>query len=429
MSRQRFITLLVVAALAISGALYLSAQRNVRRDTHGAALIPTLAGELNTVTALSVRRGSAAPTVMLHEKDGRWTVAERGDYPADVAKLRKLLLALSDAKIVEEKTSNPANFAVIGVEDPSSPTATGAEISVTARDGKHAVIIGKPVGGGNFARRSGDNASYSVEPGISFETEPRFWIDSRLLDVAVAGIQRIEVKPAAAPAYTVRRVVAAPTNSGAAGAASSAASGTAGSRGTVGSTSPAAASSTNSDTASSTSAGIAGSAASSNSATASPVNAGAGPAASPKGEDSFALDGVPAGRKAADSVQLAPSPTAFSGLIVDDVTPVGDVDFSKATVATVTLSDGNVITLSGAVIGDKHWIQVKASKDAALDAKTAGRAFDVAGYRFDAIFRPLEQLLVPKEAPAAKKKPATTAAGDSAKHPAASKKQSSTPTP
>jgi len=379
MSRQRFIALMVAAALAISGALYLSAQRNLQRDTHGAALIPTLAGELNTVTALSVRRGSAAPTVTVHEKDGRWTVAERGDYPADVTKLRKLLLALSDAKIVEEKTSSPANFAVIGVEDPSSPAATGAEISVTARDGKHAVIIGKPVGGGNFARRSGGNASYSVEPGISFESEPRLWIDSRLLDVAVGGIQRIEVKPAAGPAYTVHRMAASSTNSGAAAPANSAA-------------------------------------------------AGASPAAS-KSDDNFTLDGVPPGRKAADSMQLAPSPTAFSGLTADDVTPAGDVDFSKATVATVTLSDGNVITVSGAVVGDKHWILVKASKDAALDAKTAGRAFDVAGYRFDAIFRPLEQLLVPKETPAAKKTPATTAAGDSAKHPAASKKQSSTPTP
>jgi len=377
MSRQRFITLIVAAALAISGALYLSAQRNVQRDTHGAALIPTLAGEMNTVTALSVRRGSATPTVTVHEKDGRWTVAERGDYPADVAKLRKLLLGLSDAKIVEEKTSNPGNFAVIGVEDPSSPAATGAEISVTARDGKHAVIIGKPVGGGNFARRSGGNASYSVEPGISFESEPRFWIDSRLLDVAVGGIRSIEVKPAAGPGYTVHRVAAASANSSTAGATNSGA-------------------------------------------------AAVGPPA-PKSEDSFVLDGVPPGRKAADSVQLAPSPTAFSGLTVDDVTPVGDVDFSKATVATVTLSDGNVITLSGAAVGDKHWIQVKASKDAALDAKTAGRAFDVAGYRFDAIFRPLEQLLVPKETPAAKKTPATTAAGGSSKRPAASKKQSSTP--
>ena len=398
MSRQRFIALIVAAALAISGALYLSTQRNLQRDAHGAALVPTLAGELNTVTALSLRRGSATPTVTMHEKDGRWTVAERGDYPADVSKLRKLLLALSDAKIVEEKTSNPANYPVIGVEDPSLPAATGAEISVTARDGKHAVIIGKPVGEGNFARRSGDNSSYKIEPGISFETEPRFWIDSRLLDVAVAGIQRIEVKPAAGPAYTVHRVVGASTSSAA-------------SSGTAGSVSSAAAGSANPGTAGS----------------ASSAAAGASPAA-PKVEDNFALDGVPPGRKAADSVQLAPSPTAFSGLTADDVTPVGDVDFSKATVATVTLSDGNVITMTGAVVGDKHWVQLRASKDAALDAKSAGRAFDIAGYRFDAIFRPLEQLLIPKETPATKKGSAVTTGGDSARHPAASKKPSPTPT-
>jgi hypothetical protein len=350
MSRERFIALVVAAVLAISGALYLSTQRNLPRDTHGTALLPSLAGELNTVTVLSVRRGSATPTVTMREQGGRWTVAERGDYPADVSKLRKLLLALSDAKVVEEKTSNPANFPVIGVDDPSSPGATGAEISVTARDGKHAVIIGKPVGEGNFARRGGENSSYSIEPGISFETEPRFWIDSRLLDVAAAGIQSIEVKPAAGPAYTVHRVAAG--TAGAAGATGSAGSGAAGTSPTV-----------------------------------------------PNGAENFTLDGVPPGRKAADAATLAPSPTAYSGLTADDVMPVANVDFSKATVATLTLFDGNVITMTGAVIGDKHWVQLRSSKDTALDAKVAGRAFDIAGYRFDSIFRPLEQLLVPKTTP------------------------------
>jgi hypothetical protein len=372
MSRQRFIALLIAAVLAISGALYLSTRRNLPRDTLGGALLPSLAGELNTVTALSVRRGSTAPTVTVHTQDGRWIVAERGDYPADVSKVRKLLLALSDAKIVEEKTSNPANFAVIGVEDPSAPGATGAEISVTARDGKHAVIIGKPVGAGNFARRGGENSSYSVEPGISFESEPRFWIDTRLLDVAAAGIQSIEVKPAAGSAYTVHRV-AAPASGGTAGSASGAAAGSA----SVGA---------------------------SDSANA----AAAGPPA-PKNAENFALDGVPPGRKAADAASLAPSPTAYSGLAVDDVTPAGDVDFSKATVATLTFSDGNVITMTGTTIGDKHWVQVKSSKDAALNAKAAGRAFDIAGYRFDAIFRPLEQLLVPKAPPPAAHKTASSA--------------------
>jgi hypothetical protein len=99
----------------------------------------------------------------------------------------------------------------------------------------------------------------------------------------------------------------------------------------------------------------------------------------------------------------------LSSLTADDVSPASDLDFSKATVATVTLADGNVLTVTGATVGDKHWIQLQASKDAALDAKTAGRAFDIAGYRFDAIFRPLEQLLVPKAPPPGAAKSAASA--------------------
>lgn len=327
MSRQRFIALAIAALLAISGALYLSTQRNLPRDSHGAALLPDLAGELNTVTALEIRKGGAAPTVTVHEKDGHWTVAQRGDYPADVPKLRKLLLALSDAKITEEKTSNPANFPVIGVEDPSLPGAAGVELSFTARDGKHAVIIGKPAGEGNFARRAGENTTYSIEPAVSFETEARYWIEPKLMDIAAADIQSIAIKPAADPAYTLHRAAAG---------------------------------------------------------------------------GNFELDGVPAGRKAADAPALAPSPTTYSGLTADDVGAVGDIDFGKATVATVTLFNGNVITLTGASTGDRHWVQLQASKDPALNARAAGRGFELTAYRYDAIFRPLEQLLVPKPVPAAK---------------------------
>jgi hypothetical protein len=326
MSRRRFLGLLVAALLVLSGALYLGTQRNLNRETHDGLLLPSLGKELATVTALSARKGSATPTVTLHKGEaGQWTVAERGDYPADMAKLRKLMLALGDAKIVEEKTSNPSSFAVIGVDDPKEPGATGTEITVLAQDGKHGVIVGKPVGEGNFARRSGENASFVVEPAINAEAEPRLWIDSRLLDLPTASIQSVEVKPAAGAGYTIHRLK--------------------------------------------------------------------------PNEDNFSLDGVPAGRKALDAHALAPAGTLLSGLTAEDVAAASALDFSKPSVAIFTFADGGIVTLTGAPSGDKHWIQVQASKDTALAAKTQGRAFDVASYRYDAIFRPVEQLLVPKESP------------------------------
>jgi Domain of unknown function (DUF4340) len=357
MSRQRFIALMAAALVAICGALYVSTQRYLPRDPHGLPLLPSLAAELNTVTSLSVRKGGADPTVTLHKQGEQWTVAERGEYPADVSKLRKLLLALSDAKIREEKTSNPENYSIIGVEDPAKEGAAGAQIELTAQDGKHDVIVGKPAGEGNFVRRAGEKTSYIVEPGISFEAEPRYWIDTHLLDVATDKIQIIETKPASGAAYAVHRVTASePKPADAKGAAT--------------------------------------------------VAAAAASAAGTPPASKFVLEGAPSGRQAADPQTVAPSPTTLSSLAAEDIASAGDIDFSKPSVVSVTLADGSVLTLTGAVVGDKRWIQVAAPKDASLNAKTQGRAFEIAPYRYDAIFRPLEQLLVPKpQPPTAKKSP------------------------
>jgi len=323
MSPKR-VTLLVLAALAaICGAFFLSSQRNLRSDTRGAPLFPTLAPELDTVTEVSILKGSATPAVTLHKSGGHWSVAERADYPADAAKLRRLLRALADAKLEEEKTSDPANYPIIGVEDPTQPGASGAQVSLLAQDGKHAVIVGKPVGEGTFARRAGESKSYTVEPAISVEAEPRSWIDTPLIDIPSSSIQSVEFKPAAGAGYILHRI-------------------------------------------------------------------------KPK-EDGFALDKPPTGRMALDAKALAPSVSTLSGLSVEDVAPAKDIDFSQPAQSIFTLEDGAIVTLDGVASGDKRWIEVRSSKDAALAQKAKDRAFQIANYRYDAIFRPLDQMLVPKD--------------------------------
>jgi hypothetical protein len=335
--------------------MYLSTQRYLPRDPHGTPLLPSLANELGSVTSMNIRKGSTTPVVTIHKQGEQWTVAQRANYPADVPKLRKLLQDLSDAKIREEKTSNPASYSIIGVEDPLQAGAAGAEIEVVVQDGKHAVIVGKPVGAGNFVRRANEKTSFVVEPGISFETEPRYWIDTRLLDIPIAKITSIEVKPASTPGYTLRRTAKGGENAAAGKGASAPVNG----------------------------------------AASAPVNGGG----SAPGNGDFALEGVPPTRTAAEPRILAPSPTAFSGLTAEDVAPAADIDFSKPSIVTLGMADGSSVTLTGTAIGDKRWVQVAAPADASLSARTRDRAFEIASYRFDGIFRPLEQLLVPKAPP------------------------------
>jgi hypothetical protein len=384
MSRQQLIALAVAALLALSAALYFSTQRNAAREVHGVPILPSLSSELNTVTSLSVLKGSPTPSVTVHKQGEQWTVAERANYPADVPKLRKLLLSLSDAKILEEKTANPANYSIIGVEDPTKPGATGAQIELIGKEGRHDLIVGKPVEQGNFVRRVGEKSSYIVEPGISFEAEPRYWIDTHLLDISADKIQSIQLKPETGPAYTLRRVSEpAPA--------------------TASQPQPAATPATTAKA-----------------ATPGPSTAPAATAATASSK--FVLDGVPSGRQAADSNVLAPSPSTFGNLDDDDVAPVGDIDFSKPSTVTLALADGSVITLTGASVGEKRWIQVAAPKDASLSAKTSGRAFEIANYRYDQIFKPLEQLLVPRPPPSAKPAPLGTSPPRGAKKPATAPK-------
>ena len=76
---------------------------------------------------MSIRKGSATPAVTLHKTGGQWTVAAaRATIPRTSRNSANCSLALGDAKMVEEKTSDPANYSIIGVEDPTKPGAGGA---------------------------------------------------------------------------------------------------------------------------------------------------------------------------------------------------------------------------------------------------------------------------------------------------------------
>ena len=191
MSPRRFIVLSIAALAAIIGALFLASGRNPPRDSGGAPLLPGLAAELDTVTAVVLRKGAPAPAVSLRKLAAGWAVAERGDYPADAAKVRTLLISLGDAAVIEEKTANPANYPAIGVDDPAAEHPARASRS-RARDGVHSVIIGKPSATGcSRGARARRRASWCVPPSTwrrnrvigsmhtSSMSPPRAWRASR----------------------------------------------------------------------------------------------------------------------------------------------------------------------------------------------------------------------------------------------------------
>jgi hypothetical protein len=199
--------LLVVAAAALvllGTGIWLSAHRARQGNLGGGAVFPELKSVLGEVAEIRLSKGDGSRTT-LRKSAGGWTVVER-QYPADGSRVRELVMNLVAMKIVERKTSDPANYARLGVEAPDSPTAASSLLEVVAGKKTFSLIVGKGAEGrAIYARKPDDAVSALVEPGVTADPDQKRWLDRTIVDLPGASVYDISVKPAAGPAYLLAR--------------------------------------------------------------------------------------------------------------------------------------------------------------------------------------------------------------------------------
>jgi Domain of unknown function (DUF4340) len=204
-SARRVGWLLAAGLAVIAFAIWLSSRRHLERDMMvGALVLPGLEHNVNTVTKVSLRKGDGTHATLQKEGDG-WRVEERG-WPADVGKVRKLLLDLGALNIVEEKTRQPANYPQLGVDDVGSPKATGTLVEVTSPARSWAVIIGKSSGAkSGYVRVANAPQTLLAAPLLTVDSAPKGWLEHTLIDLPVARVRQVEEHPAQGPSYTAAR--------------------------------------------------------------------------------------------------------------------------------------------------------------------------------------------------------------------------------
>lgn len=212
MSARRVAALLIAALAVISLAIWLSSRRHLERDMAvGGLVLPGLQQSVNAVTTVTLRKGADTGTTLKKEA-ADWSVGERG-WPADVSKVRKLLLDLGALNIVEEKTRLAANYPALGVEDVSSPRATGTLVDVAAPARSWALIIGKSSSAkAGFVRVAGAPQSLLAAPLLSVDADPKGWLDRTLVDIPLERVREVAEKPARGPAYVASREKKAQSN-------------------------------------------------------------------------------------------------------------------------------------------------------------------------------------------------------------------------
>lgn len=193
MNSRTLLVLLAAALAAIVAAAVLS-QRNAPRqgDASGDRLLPALGEQINDVRRVSLERDGDGTTL---ERSGRgWTVVEKSGYPADSGKLRTLLMALAEARLVEAKTSSPDRYPELGVQD-AGAGSDSLSLQLEGPADEVRLLIGKPPahGTGTYVRRAGQAQSWLVSSPLEPSARPDDWLDKELADIASIRIAHIEI--------------------------------------------------------------------------------------------------------------------------------------------------------------------------------------------------------------------------------------------
>lgn len=369
MKSNKTLILGVVAAGLLIAGIFLTMNRSSKQaDLGGGILFQDLETALAEVNEIRLSKGDGGRTT-LRKDAGGWTVVER-KFPADAQRVRELALGLADLRIVEKKTADPANYPKLGVEDPS-PTAASTLVEVVAGEKTWSVLVGKGADGrAVYVRKPTEPASYLASPLVTADPDQKRWIDRLIVDLPASQVHEVSAKVGKSPAYRLSR-------------------------------------------------------------------------AQPGATD-LVLSPVPKGRTAVSALSLGGQAEALASFNFDDLRAASGDASSGDTVVYKTF-DGQVITFNGRREGDKAYVTVKAQRDAELAAKFAppaptpatpaptvappppageaiaaaptttdkpppvedrsteritaraqGVEFEIPVYKYDAIFRPYEELLEPR---------------------------------
>jgi Domain of unknown function (DUF4340) len=205
MSARRLAWLLSAAVVLLVFAIWLSSRRHLERSiVAGALVLPGLEHDINAVTTVRLRKTNDAHATL--EKGGEaWSVAERG-WPADLSKVRKLLLNLGALNIVEEKTRLPARYPDLGVDDVSQPKASGTRVEVVTPGRTWALIVGKSSSAkSGYVRVADAQQALLAAPLLTVDADPKTWLDQTLIDLPAARVRQVEEKPAQGPPFSASR--------------------------------------------------------------------------------------------------------------------------------------------------------------------------------------------------------------------------------
>jgi len=148
--------LVILLAVLGGGALLYQQQESARRPANVGTLGQVLLKDLKAADIASIRIVEPKAALTLERKDERWTIAERGGFPADFTRVREFVLKAIELKAGQSEPIGEKDLARLNLD------ASGTLVEFRGADGKplRSLIVGK-----KYFRREVDNPEKALGDG------------------------------------------------------------------------------------------------------------------------------------------------------------------------------------------------------------------------------------------------------------------------
>jgi hypothetical protein len=203
MRPRTLLVLVVLGGLAVAAGWYFgTAEQAGEQQAYngGSLMFPGLAPRLQDAARIEITH--QGKTTALARHGDVWGLEDRGGYPVQTSKLRGMLTGLTELRLVEPRTTDPAQFNRLGLEDPNGTVGTSNLLRVLDASGKP--IVGLIVGHrrvrtqGNvpeqvYVRRPEENQTWLAEGSLQVDADPQLWLDRDIMNIDHGRIASVTV--------------------------------------------------------------------------------------------------------------------------------------------------------------------------------------------------------------------------------------------
>ena len=201
---RSLIFLAVVAVAAVVAALSLETRTGDSAiPGEGELVFAGLLSKLDEVRRVRVVSGGESFT-LAHDGE-RWTMPERDGYPAVADKIHKLVVGAAGLERREPKTSDPARYTRLGLDDPGE--SGSGSIRFTIEDDAAEVLADFIIGNREasridlslsefYLREPDDAQSWLVEGKLSVSRDPVEWLEREVLRIEESRVRAVRVRQA-----------------------------------------------------------------------------------------------------------------------------------------------------------------------------------------------------------------------------------------